>query len=64
MARYIDADKIDYTVTMVGMDENAGFRSVAFERDIDRIPPPMLYRGARLRGRSLRRSRKLLILMK
>ena len=38
MARYIDADKIDYTVTMVGRDENAGYRAVAFESDIDEIP--------------------------
>jgi hypothetical protein len=38
MARYIDADKIDYTVTVVGMDENAGYRAVAFESDIDEIP--------------------------
>lgn len=38
MARYIDADKIDYTVTMVGRDEYAGYRAVAFESDIDEIP--------------------------
>ena len=38
MARYIDADKIDYTVTVVGRDENAGYRAVAFESDIDEMP--------------------------
>ena len=38
MARYIDADKIDYKFIMVGMDENAGYRAVAFESDIDEIP--------------------------
>lgn len=38
MARYIDADKIDYTVTVVGEAENAGYRAVAFESDIDEIP--------------------------
>lgn len=38
MARYIDADKIDYMVTMVGMDEFAGYRAVAFESDIDAMP--------------------------
>lgn len=38
MARYIDADKIDYTFTVVGMDENAGYRAVAFESDIDDMP--------------------------
>lgn len=38
MPRYIDANKIDYTVTMVGIDENAGYRAVAFESDIDAMP--------------------------
>lgn len=38
MARYIDADKIDYTVTVVGEAENAGYRAVAFESDIDEMP--------------------------
>ena len=38
MSRYIDADKIDYTVTIVGIDENAGYRAVAFESDIDDMP--------------------------
>lgn len=38
MARYIDADKIDYKVIMVGQDEYAGYRSVAFESDIDEMP--------------------------
>ena len=38
MARYIDANKIDYTVTTVGADEFAGLRAVAFESDIDLIP--------------------------
>ena len=38
MARYIDADKIDYRFTVVGADENAGYRAVAFESDIDEIP--------------------------
>ena len=38
MARYIDADKIDYTVTIVGEAENAGYRAVAFESDIDEMP--------------------------
>lgn len=38
MARYIDADKIDYTVTVVGRDEYAGCRAVAFESDIDDMP--------------------------
>lgn len=36
--RYIDADEIDYTVTMVCMGENAGYRAVAFESDIDAMP--------------------------
>ena len=36
--RYIDADEIDYTVTMVGRDEYAGVRAVAFESDIDAMP--------------------------
>jgi hypothetical protein len=38
MPRYIDADNIDYTVTMVGRDEYAGYRAVAFESDIDAMP--------------------------
>ena len=38
MPRYIDADKIDYTVTIVGEAEYAGYRAVAFESDIDEIP--------------------------
>jgi hypothetical protein len=38
MPRYIDADHIDYTVTMVGRDEYAGHRAVAFESDIDAMP--------------------------
>lgn len=38
MARYIDADKIDYTVTVVGQDECAGYRAVAFKSDIDDMP--------------------------
>ena len=38
MARYIDADKIDYKFIMVGMDENAGYKAVAFESDIDEMP--------------------------
>lgn len=38
MARYIDADEIDYTVTIVGEAENAGYRAVAFESDIDEMP--------------------------
>lgn len=38
MSKYIDADKIDYRVTMVGMDENAGYSTIAFKSDIDDIP--------------------------
>ena len=38
MSRYIDADKLDYTVTMVGRDEYAGYRAVAFKSDIDYMP--------------------------
>lgn len=38
MPRYIDADNIDYTVTMVGRDEYAGYRAVAFENDNDAMP--------------------------
>ena len=38
MPRYIDADKIDYRVIMVGQDENAGYRAVAYESDIDEMP--------------------------
>ena len=38
MPRYIDANKIDYVVTMVGKDENAGYRAVAFESDINELP--------------------------
>lgn len=38
MARYIDADKIDYKIIMAGMDENAGFRAVALESDINDMP--------------------------
>ena len=38
MARYIDADKIDYTVTVVGQAEYAGYRAIAFESDIDDLP--------------------------
>lgn len=38
MARYIDAENIDYTETVVGRDEYAGYRTVAFKSDIDDIP--------------------------
>jgi hypothetical protein len=38
MARYIDADKIDYKFIMVGQDEYAGYREIAFEIDIDELP--------------------------
>lgn len=38
MPRYIDANEIDYTLTKVGIDENAGYRAVAFESDIDAMP--------------------------
>jgi hypothetical protein len=38
MARYIDADKIDYKFIMVGQDEYAGYRAIAFESDIDELP--------------------------
>ena len=38
MARYIDADKIDYKFIVVGQDEYAGYRAVAFESDIAEMP--------------------------
>lgn len=38
MARYIDADKIEYTARVVGYDENAGYQSVALKREIDEMP--------------------------
>ena len=38
MARYIDADKIEYTETVVGMDEYAGYRTVVLKNDIDAMP--------------------------
>jgi hypothetical protein len=38
MSRYIDADKIEYTERYVGMDEFAGWQTIAFKSDIDKIP--------------------------
>lgn len=38
MPRYIDADKIDYKVIVVGEGEFAGYRAVAYESDIDEMP--------------------------
>lgn len=38
MSRYIDADKIEYTARYVGMDEFAGWQTIAFKSDIDKIP--------------------------
>lgn len=38
MPRYIDANKISYTTCVVGQDENAGYRTVAFKSDVDETP--------------------------
>ena len=38
MARYIDADKIAYTEDVVGRDEYAGYKTIAFKKNIDAIP--------------------------
>lgn len=38
MARYIDADNIEYYARYVGMDEFAGLRTVAYMEDIDNMP--------------------------
>ena len=36
--RYIDADKIEYTARYIGMDEFAGFQTIAYKSEIDAIP--------------------------
>lgn len=38
MARYIDADRIEYTARYVGTDEFAGFQTIAYKSEIDEIP--------------------------
>ena len=38
MARYIDADKIEYFAKYVGMDEFAGWQTIAYKHDIDTMP--------------------------
>jgi hypothetical protein len=51
MPRYIDANEIDYTLTVVGQAEYAGYRAIAFESEIDALPTANVVevRGAEMR---------------